>query len=141
MREHDLKTWPRSIEAFETSDREIHRSRSAAEWHQQRLDGCTTANRMLDDGASVGASLRAGGLLPDGVYPELDEVFASTKLVISHWQCRDQSGYQPTRITSDGGVYVFGDAGSWSGPYGAVCSPQDLVRYFVDTKKRLEPKP
>jgi hypothetical protein len=36
------ETWPKPIEEFETSDRKIHRSRSAAEWHQRRLDGCTT---------------------------------------------------------------------------------------------------
>jgi len=72
------------------------------------------------------------------VYPELDEVFASTKLVIEHWQCRDQAGYQTREVSPSGDVFVSGDAGSWSGPYGSVCSPSEVARYWLDTKQREE---
>lgn len=128
--------WPKEIVSYQTSDLELHRSKSAAEYHQRRIDGSALATKMLDEGASVGAAMRAGELLPDGCYPELDEVFASTKLIISHWQCRDTPGYSPVRFEIDGGIFVFGDAGSWSGPWGSVVSCQDLVRYWLDTKRR-----
>ena len=87
------------------------------------------------------ASLIAGGFIPQDkagcpAYHGLAEVTKDTKLIISHWQCRDQPGYQPRHVDSDGMVYVSGDAGSWSGPYGSKCSPQDVARYWLDTKAK-----
>lgn len=128
--------WPKVVEAFLTSDRELHRTRATAEDHQRRLDGAALANKMLEDGASVGAALRAGGFILEGIFPELDTVTKDTKLVIEHWQCRDQPGYQPREIDYRGRVRCWGDAGCWSGPYGSWCEPSDVVRYVQQMTER-----
>jgi len=130
--------WPRELGVFETSDSALFRNRSAAEHWQLCIDGAHRATGLLEGGSSVGAAMRAGGLLREGTYPELDEVFASTKLIIEHWQCRDQPGYQPREIRPNGDVYVGGDAGSWAGSYGSTCTPGEVVRYWLDTKMREE---
>jgi hypothetical protein len=123
------KEWPLTVEAFLTSDRELHRTRAVAEDHQRRLDGATLANRMLEEGASLGAALRAGGFILDGSFPELDGVTKETKLVIEHWQCSSKPGYQPREIDYRGRVRCWGDVGSWSGPWGSWCEPSDVARY------------
>jgi hypothetical protein len=129
-----MSEWPKQIEAFLTSDREMHRTFAGAADHQRRLDGAALANKMLEDGASLGSALRAGGFIQNGTFPELDEVNKDTKLVISHWQCSDKPGYQPREIDYKGRVRCWGDAGSWSGPWGSWCEPQDIVRHAQQTK-------
>lgn len=131
-----MTTWPIPTPAFETSDGNLYRSLQIAEDHQRRIDGAIKATAMLEAGTSLGLALRSNDFISAASYPELDEVFASTKLVIPHWQCRDQPGYRPVRVTLDGEVFVHGHAGSWSGPYGARCRPKDVVRYWLDTKAR-----
>lgn len=126
----------KTIETFETTDGRLHRSRSSAEYHQTRIDNTARANDLLVKGASLGVALRESNLVPAECYPELDEVFTTTKLVISHWQCRDEPGYSVAHVEDDGGIYVFGHAGSWSGSYGAVCSLMDVSRYWIETKRR-----
>lgn len=118
--------WPKVVEAFLTSDRELHRTRATAEDHQRRLDGAALANKMLEDGASVGAALRAGGFILEGSFPELDTVTKDTKLVIE----------QPREIDYRGRVRCWGDAGSWSGSYGSWCEPSDIVRYVQQRAER-----
>lgn len=131
-----MQPWPKMVEAFETSDGELHRTREAASYAQRRIDGAARATELLEHGHSLGEALREGGFLRAGVYPDLDEIFASTKLVIHHWQCSDKPSYQPVRVQKDGRVFVFGDAGSWSGPWGTPggVALDDLVRYWNETK-------
>jgi len=124
------------VEAFETSDREFHRSITDAEHHQLRIDGARRATEMLEVGDSLGHALRAGGFFTVPEHSELDDVFKSTKLVINHWQCQDTPGYSPQYVTKDGLIWVYGDAGSWSGPHGQMLSPSDVARYWLDTKSR-----
>lgn len=131
--------WPREVVSYETADGKLHMSKTYADYWQGRLDGAARATTLLRQGASLYASLVEGGFLPVGIYLELDEVFASTKLVISHWQCRDEAGYQPRSIDADGGIWVGGHAGSWSGPYGATCSAVDVARYWATTKASVKP--
>lgn len=132
--------WPQRIDAYRTSDGRVHTLLSAAKDWQARLDGAKEGNRLFAAGRSLGESLRFGGLLTVEAskrMPELDEIDKDTKLVIEHWQCRDTPGYQPVRITAGGNVYVHGNAGSWAGPFGDLCSAADVAKYFVDTKGRL----
>jgi hypothetical protein len=138
MDSNTTSTWPRELTAYETSDRQLFQFRDVAEHHQRQLDGAAHATALLESGASLGEALRQGGFLRGCVMPELDEVFATTKLVIEHWQCRSQPGYQPRRVTCDGEVFVHGDAGSWSGSYGSICTASDVVRYWRDTKRRAQ---
>ena len=133
------ETWPQKIEAFLTSDREIHNNLVSAETHQRRLDGAVRATAMLEEGASLGAALRAGGFIGEKSYPELDAVTKGTKLVISHWQCKDTPGYSPCSVDHQGRVWVWGDVGSWTGPYGNWCWPGEIVDYInraLETAKR-----
>lgn len=133
---------PRQIFAWETTDGKVHTVLDLAEEWQTKLDGAATANQMLQDGWSLLDSLVGGGLLSQvsaDRMPELGEVTKDTKLIIEHWQCRDDPGYQPQRITPEGYVYVHGDAGSWSGSYGTNLPPGEIARYWADTKKRTKP--
>lgn len=129
--------WPKTVTSFETSDRKLHTSESSARWWQSRLEGAELATSMLEKGASLGHALREGGFLLAGSYPSLDEVFTTTELIIEHWQCRSQPGYRPCSINAEGGIFVHGHAGSWSGPYGATCSASDVECYWLGTKARL----
>lgn len=126
----------KTIETFETTDGQLHRSRTSAEYHQTRIDNTAKANELLIKGESLGAAMRAAKLVPADCYHELDELFTTTKLVISHWQCRDEAGYSVVRVEDDGGIYVFGNAGSWRGSYGSVCSLTEVSRYWIETKRR-----
>lgn len=128
-------SWPRAIEAFETTDCKIHRNRASAEHHQQQLDAAMRANVMLNAGVSVGVAARESGLVVGDHYHDLDDLFVTTPMVISHWQCREEPGYMPVRF-ENGGMFVWGDAGSWSGPYGAHCNLGDVQRYWQETKRR-----
>lgn len=134
-----MTLWPSRIDAYRTSDGRVHTLSDAAEAWQGKLDGAVVANRVFLAGASLGESLRFGGLLDQmssSRMPELEEITGDTKLIVSHWQCRDTPGYQPISITAGGNVFVHGDAGSWSGPYGEICAPNDVARYWADTKRR-----
>lgn len=130
-----MTTFPCAVEMYETSDGKLHDRRSKAESHEKRIAAVAEANRLFVAGASLTGAMREAGLLPDGICLDLDEVFTTTELVIRHWQCRDNPGYRPCSILIDGGVYVHGHAGSWSGPYGSACTLQDLSRYWRDTKE------
>ena len=127
--------WPEQLDAFRTSDLKLFVHQSSAEDWQRRLDGAARATMRLQHGASLHAALMEGDLISKAEhYPELAEVFAETKLVIRHWQCRDEAGYQPISVNADGSIFVHGHAGSWSGPYGADCSPSDVISYWERTK-------
>lgn len=131
---------PERIDAYRTTDGKVHLLLSVAEDWQERLNGSVISNRLFYAGSSLGESLRFSGLLSSEVsdrMPELDEITRDTKLIISHWQCRDTPGYQPIRVTAGGSVFVHGDAGSWSGPYGNLCALHEVAKYWVDTKRRL----
>lgn len=97
-----MEQWPRRVEAFLTSDRELFQSQAQAEDHQRNIDGAKRATAMLETGSSIGAALRSVGFLLTGALPELDEVFATTELVIEHWQCRIQPGYRTVRVDNQG---------------------------------------
>ncbi|HEU4727628.1 MAG TPA: hypothetical protein VFT22_07060, partial [Kofleriaceae bacterium] len=96
------QTWPRQVEAYETSDGDLHRYRQGAEMRQQNINGARLATDLLRGGTSLGEALRRGGFLSSGSYPELDEVTSSTKLIIGHWQCLDTPGYRPLEVNRDG---------------------------------------
>lgn len=128
--------WPKEVTTFETSDRALHRTREAAELLQRRIDAAARANAMLESGASLGLALRENGFLRADELPELDEVTSATKLIISHWQCSDRPGYSPLRVDASGRVWCFGDAGSWSGPWGSWADASNVARYWATTKER-----
>lgn len=96
------------------------------------------ANAMLADGATVYDAARAWSWMDNPTIPEvLRRITKDTPLIISHWQCRDTPGYSVCRFENDEYyVYVGGDAGSWSGPYGSKITLADIARYAEDTLRK-----
>lgn len=115
------------VTRYLTPDGEEHRSRESAEFHLKRMADVAAANKVLDEGGSVADALK---LIGYGEVPEiLERVTKDTKLVIEYWQCRDTPGYQVRYVEMNGRLWVFGNAGSWSGSYGNSVTVADLVRY------------
>lgn len=134
--EMEIVTRYKAVDGREFSD-----ERSCLHW-ELWLEDLTAANALLDAGESVWAALcranaRCGydwaAVCRDLYEPVLSVVTKDTKLVIRHWQCKDAPGYQVRHIQADGDLFVFGDAGSWSGPYGNAMSARDLIRYAQDS--------
>ena len=126
------------IEAWETSDGRVWRTEVVAQQHEAELDRLQAANTALKSGASVLACLKLLWLDPVDApraqkYDVLERVTKDTKIAIPHWQCSDKPGYQVSRFELGGRVYLFGDAGAWSGPYGSTVSVEELVRHVEET--------
>ena len=118
----------KTVTRYQTPDGDLHRTPEIAEYCLFESDMLGTCNDMLEAGKSIADILRhADRKVPDGI---LEHVTKDTKLVISHWQCRDEAGYQPIRFLKGlVGMFVCGYAGSWSGSYGSDVKLSDLVRY------------
>ena len=122
---------------WQTSDGREHRSRKWAEQWEAKIVAAELATEMLDRGESVAACLRAI-TYPGTIDPILEQVTKDTRLVISHWQCRDTPGYKPTRFCTNGCIIAYGSAGSWAGPYGGEITIRDLVRYAKKRNTKLQ---
>lgn len=124
-----------AITMYRTTDGKTFHGEGSAIGHQEDIEEAKKANVMLNSGESVGAILRAlGRTVVDEI---LDRVTKDSKLVISHWQCRDTPGYQPRYFEPGMIIYVGGDAGSWSGSYGNEMTTRDLARYAKDKRSIL----
>ena len=123
------------VSSWKTTDGEIHRNMDWAADYQFALDRAEAANEMLKEGFSVGQILEHFEWPVDD--PILNDVTKDSKLVIWHWQCRDTPGYQPIRFNRDFTLYVAGDAGSWSGPYGDDVRLSCLVGYAKNKRSIL----
>ena len=123
------------VERWQTTDGELHSSFNAADYHQFDIDMAKTCDDMLQDGKSVADVLRHAGREIREDEEVLDRVTKDTELIIRHWQCRDTKGYTPRRINRGMTVFVYGDAGSWSGPFGGDITVRDLVRYAKETEQ------
>lgn len=122
---------------YRTRDGELHRSREIAEIHTEHLDSLHRANEMLQSGATVAEAARAAGFnVPSGSV--LERITAETPLRIPHYQCRDEPGYKVCRINPDLSIFVYGDAGSWSGPTGYNERISDVERYARETLRYME---
>jgi hypothetical protein len=101
------------------------------------LEDLAEANRLLADGSSVwDALVRAHARCQFDwsawkaqIRDTLSLLSHETKLRIPHWQGSYAAGYSPNGITTDGSVFVSGDAGSSWGSYGQKVGLRDLVRY------------
>ncbi len=60
----------------------------------------------------------------------LMNITKDTGFKIEHWQCSNKPGYKIVDLNVDGKVHIFGDAGSWSGPYGNWVSIRECIRYY-----------
>lgn len=96
------------------------------------------ANALLQAGATVWEAARAWSRWPQHEPPPiLKQITKDTPLIISHWQCRDEPGYRVISFQDDAyHIYVGGDAGSWSGPYGNRMPIGDLAAYVENTLRK-----
>lgn len=137
-----MTTYPEKITSWRTSDRELFTVESCAIDHQDRLSRAAAATAAIQAGASIGVALRDHGFAhPVEPYHELDDLYVTSELIISYWQCCETPGYQPAEILFDGRLYVGGDAGGWRGSYGGKVTPRDLVTYWTVTKEQLTKYP
>ena len=133
----DCSTLVKEVTRFETTDGDSHFSRSSAEMFQKNIEEAKWASERLEEGWSVARILKGVGRnVPDEI---LDQVTKDSKLVVSHWQCRDEPGYQARYFEQGMRIYVYGNAGSCWGYYGASMSVVDLARYAREKRTILEP--
>jgi hypothetical protein len=131
----------RQVIRYESRDGCLFHGDSACVEHERRLDNTDAANVMLRDGSDLDSayfvSRGCDSSLPESIRAVLRTVTMRTKIAIPHWQCRDEAGYSVRKIEPDGTVFVFGDVGSWSGPWGRQVSIAELVDYVTTTRERL----
>lgn len=121
------------VMCWEATDGRLFKSQESAQRHQTTLDDAVAANVVLHANGSIGDALRAVDYIGE-IDAVLNRVTMHTKLVISHWQCQDTPGYSPVHFEPGLSMYVYGNAGSWTGSYGNSVSLRDLVRYANDKR-------
>ena len=133
----DCSALVKEVTRFETTDGDSHFSRSSAEMFQKNIEEAKWASERLEEGWSVARILKGVGRnVPDEI---LDQVTKDSKLVVSHWQGCYEPGYQARDFKPGMSIYVYGNAGSWSGSYGGTMSVADLARYALDKRTILGP--
>lgn len=143
MADQTEQTYPRAVTRYETSDGRIHYSESGAKDWERAINAARLATMALEGGSDLADAYALFCSLAHDWAPDeatrlaLVGVTRKSQLVISYWQCRDTPGYRPCRFNPDGSIFVHGDAGSWSGPYGNDVEVRDLITYINDTKRRL----
>lgn len=110
--------------------------------HEEDLDNLEEANTMLREGKNLFECLKKTfarweykweDTLDNELKTFLQEVNKDSSFVVRHWQCSEKPGYKPCEIKLHGKVFLYGDAGSWSGCYGGDCTLTDLMRYAKNT--------
>lgn len=131
-------TYPRKIDSWETSDHKTWTSEEYAINHEAAIARGLRITEMINAGDSVAVALdEVGHLKFYGKDADiLAQITKDTGLTIRHWQCRDEPGYSVVDCDAYGQWWIGGDAGSWSGGYGARVSTTDLIRYARDTADR-----
>ena len=133
----DCSALVKEVTRFETTDGNSHFSRSSAEMVQKNIEEAKWASERLEEGWSVARILKGVGRnVPDEI---LDQVTKDSKLVVSHWQCCNEPGYQARYFEPGMSIYVYGNAGSWGGSYGGTMSVADLARYALEKRTILGP--
>ena len=125
------------VPMYEAEDGKQFRDAPQCIEYEQQCSDLAAANDMMDNGATLMAALtRAHQTRPwwDQRLALADKAILmkttkDTGFVVSHWQCINKPVYKPTRLDRAGRVQLFGDAGSWSGPYGNWVELTDLLLY------------
>lgn len=124
------------LTCWKTSDGKLFENRNMAVVHETELNGWKDANAVYTSGGSVADALRAGGYKYN-IDRILENVTNKTRLCIPHWQCSDVPGYTPHYFMLGWGMWVGGDVGAWSGPYGSEVSLNCLADYARDSRSLL----
>jgi hypothetical protein len=129
------------VKMYEAEDgKQFHIEAQCLEYEQQ-CDDARAANDMWQNGATLMATLTranqtrswwdSGMTLEDKVI--LMRTTKDTGFVVRHWQCSEKPGYKVREIDSYGRMYLFSDAGCWSGTYNNWVDLRDLLRYAHQT--------
>lgn len=137
------QTWPRAVTRYETSDGKTFSIEGCAVDWQRAIVAARLATAALEQGEDLAEAYALfyreahGREAPAEYLVGLAGITRRSQLVISYWQCRDTPGYRPNQFNPDGSIFVHGDAGSWSGPYGCDVDVRALIHYIADTRRRL----
>ena len=136
-----MAEYPQAITVYETSDGKRHDlERSARDW-ERAIGAAREATSMLRSGVDLATCyshfyrVAYGFELAEQTASALTGLTQRSMFVVSYWQCRDTPGYQPIGILPDGRIDVWGDAGSWSGPYGSPMGTTELLRVLDETRR------
>lgn len=135
------------VTKYEAHDGKLFGNEADCLKHEDACASLAAANEMLQNGSTLMESLTClhraqvewGNRLSAEDKTCLMRITKDTGFVISHWQCRYEPGYKPCELDLAGRVYLWGNAGSWSGAYGGWCSVDDVLRYAADTVKQASP--
>lgn len=121
---------------FEADDGKQFRDAESCKEYEQRCKDILDALSMLENGATLMAVfVRAYQTMPywdarltveDRAM--LERMTRDDALVIRHWQCSDKPGYKVCDLNHKMQIYLYGDAGSWNGPYGSWLDLSDFLR-------------
>ncbi len=116
-----------------TEDGKEHRSLESAEDWDKRILLAEKATKLLREGATLETIAGVIGVqCPDN----LKDVTQDFQFMISHWQCKDTPGYKVIQVNPEGTLWVYGDAGSWTGPYGDEHVKWKDLSYYKDRTDR-----
>lgn len=126
----------KAVTMYEAEDGTQFRDEARCLSYECKFANMEAANEILSCGGSLFDALARfhvehnwAAQLSDADKDQLRQITKDTEFVVSHWQCQDTPGYKPQDIGLAGRVYLYGDAGSWSGSYGGWVSVDDLLRY------------
>lgn len=127
------------VDRYRTTDGKEFWSLDEATRYQVSVNAANKATEQLCEGMSIAEILRRTDYPgePDAI---LEQVTKDSKLVISHWQCRDTPEYKVIRVLPGGSVYCWGGVGAWCNSYGGAVTIANLVRYAKDKHSLLTPK-
>ena len=129
------------VTMYESGDGKLFTLENECLRHEQRCADLCAANEMLDNGANLldvlGMANRSIPGWSSCLDPETKEILAGitkdTGIRISYWQCSDIPAYKPDKVRLDGKVFLYGDVGRGSGPYGGWVRVKALVRHYRET--------
>ena len=138
----------KEIKMYESKDGKYFDSDEKCLEHDQHYDDLKAANDMFNNGATLFSALECANKTNPFWCAGLDSkdemvlmsITKNTKFAVPHWQCSDNAGYTPSNISIDNKVFLYGNVGAWSGPYGSMVTLKDLVRYWRETVRRQKNK-
>lgn len=132
----------KTVQMYEAEDGTRFTLESQCAEYERHCANVKAANLMLESGATLMSVLdrlnytnpQWDSNLPNEDRAILLDTTKDTGFVVSHWQGSNKPGYKVQQVNVDGQLYLFGDAGAWSGPYGDWVHLSDFLRYAHQTK-------
>jgi hypothetical protein len=125
----------KTVIMYEANDGKQFFSEERCLLHEQECSDVDAANKLLKDGHNMFDVLsRCSSYFLECLIEfdkeDLKKITRRTEFVVVHWQCRKTPGYRPIKVDHNCNVYLWGDAGSWSGPCGGWVEWREMLRYL-----------